>query len=86
MAWTMEPSVESCSNWHITCWALCQDGSNLIGAGVAAAACFDISVRLAVADPASEPYFVLVFLALDIPAFPYFAGALVENAGVKREA
>ena len=80
----MEPSVESCSNWHITCWALCQDGSNLIATGVAADAYLeDAAVCFDAADPEAESYLVLVLLALDILALPFFADAVVEGAGVK---
>ena len=63
----------------------------MIATGVAAAAYFDTAdacledavVRLDAADPEAESYFVRVFLALDIPALPFFAYAVVKGAGVK---
>ena len=55
----------------------------MIATGVAAAPYFGPGARLVAADPEPESYFVLVLLAVDIPALPFFAGALVEGAGVK---
>ena len=63
----------------------------MIATGVAAAAYFDAAdacledavVRLDAADSEAVSYFLLVLLALDIPALPFFADAVVKGAGVK---
>ena len=63
----------------------------MIATGVAAEAYFDdadacledAAVCFDAAEPEAESYFVLVLLALDILALPFFADAVVEGAGVK---